>query len=1037
MNVIKTIFGNSGSRVWFIVTVTVIALLLTVSLLMTITFGDVFASLLGGRRVVYSDEYSPMYTSDYESKEATLEAANAFNERICEEGFVLLKNDGDALPLRTPVSETAPASDEPRISVFGKNSVNYAYGGSGSGSGDGQGATDLYSALISAGYDVNPVLREFYESSASGGVRPASPEGSNLDDGKTISVPTYETPYSLYPDTVRDSYASYSDAALIVITRMGGEGFDLPRTMAGVEGSHGDDSHYLQLDANESDLVNAAISAGFDRVVLILNVGTTFELGFLEEDTAAAYNELKNYDIDASGIDACIWTGFPGNSGLAALGRILNGNVNPSGRTTDTYATDFTADPSWNNFGDNLVENGDSLLDGGSETGYYFVDYEENIYVGYRYYETRGADDQEWYEGNVVYPFGYGLSYTRFRWEMLDDSSVRNAEIVRGGRYSVTVRVWNDGDIAGKDVVQLYGHAPYTEYGLQKPHKVLLGFAKTETIMPGEYDDVTLTFDPYYLASYDYSDANYNGFTGYELEPGDYELHVGTNAHDTAYVVPFSVENIGSDDAPVGITYAEDPVTGNAVVNRYTDLENSFYDSDFRLADTLVRDDWTGSWPLSPLDEAAGRDDRELGQNAALLDIIRNTDPAAFPWAPDYSTDRTLPYGKEVTVTLRDMVTNADGIYAFAEGTPESEKYLPFVSYDDIRWETLLEQTDYSELNAMRDVAAFNSGEIASIGKPLTNDTDGPAGFVNFMLSDGTYWGTCYYASQMTVASTWSEEIAEEFGRMVGNEGIWGADGHGNGMPYSGWYAPGANIHRSPFGGRNFEYMSEDCLLTGKMAAAQIRGCQSKGVYCFIKHFAVNDQETHRSSNGITVWLTEQSLREIYLRPFEIAVKEGGTRAVMSSFNRIGAVWAGGDYRLLTEILRGEWGFRGSVISDFTSGSYMDSKQMAYAGGDLNLNNQGQYRWNGFDASDTADTVVLRNCAKNIMYTVVNSNAMNREIDRYMLPVWQVVMIVVICVIVAGLAVWGVFAVRGALKAAKSKPSDDASQPPEEPADRS
>ena len=266
------------------------------------------------------------------------------------------------------------------------------------------------------------------------------------------------------------------------------------------------------------------------------------------------------------------------------------------------------------------------------------------------------------------------------------------------------------------------------------------------------------------------------------------------------------------------------------------------------------------------------------------------------------------------------------------------------------------------------------------------------------------------------MASTWSPEVSENFGKMVGNEGIWGADGKGNSMPYSGWYAPGCNIHRSPFGGRNFEYMSEDAIFTGKMAAAQIRGCQSKGVYCFVKHFAVNDQETHRSINGVSVWLSEQALRETYLRAFEIIVKEGGTRAMMSSFNRIGGVWAGGDYRLLTNILREEWGFRGTVISDFTSGSYMNARQMAYAGGDLNLNNQSKYVWSDFNASDLNDVDVLRKCAKNVLYTVLNSNAMNGEIVGYKLPVWQVILIVVDCAIVAGFVVWGFFAIRKSLK---------------------
>lgn len=1032
MKIFKTIFSKRVSRIWFIVSASVIVFLLIASILVTTVFGTVFISLLGNRRAVFAQGSEPVYESDYDSKAKTLAAANAFNEKICEEGFVLLKNKDNALPIYTPRTEGEFATlEQPKVSVFGKNSVNIAYGGAGSGEGGGgEDAISLYDSLHNAGYLTNPQLENFYNSSASGAVRPIRPEGSNMNDGKTVGIPTYETPLTSYPAGIDESYSEYNDAAIIVISRMGGEGFDLPRTMEGIDSARRADDHYLQIDKNETDLLNMVCNAGFDKVILVLNVGTSFELGFLFEDSSAVYNQLKGYDIDASKIDAAIWTGFPGNTGMAALGRIMNGNVNPSGRTVDTYAMDFKADPTWNNIGDNRMSDGDRYFLNGNAQDYYFVDYDEDIYVGYRYYETRAYDevnsqdgDADWYKKNVVLPFGYGLSYTTFEWEIVDDSSIRNVAVKEGETYTISVRVTNKGDVAGKDVVQLYGHAPYDQatFGIQKAHKVLLDFAKTDLIPAGESDVVELEVNPYYRASYDYSDANGNNFYGYELEPGDYSLYVATNAHyETLAPIPFTVQSSGNG---MGIAYDTDPVTDNPVVNRYTDLENGYFNSDFHLDMTLNRDAWD-EWTTSPVNEAEGIDTRELGSNDALLSILMSTDVENMPGMPDYSEEPIAPFGKPVSMRLRDIMTNAEGVYGFAEGTEDTS--VPFVDYDDIRWETLIEQCTVEELMAMRDTAAFNSGAIESIGKPLTNDTDGPAGFVNFMVQDGTYYDTCYYASQMTVASTWSKEIAEGFGEMVGNEGIWGADGRGNGMPYSGWYAPGANLHRSPFGGRNFEYMSEDSVFTGKMAAAQIKGAQSKGVYCFIKHFAVNDQETHRSSNGICVWLTEQALREIYLRPFEIAVKEGGSRAVMSSFNRIGSIWTGGDYRLLTQILREEWGFRGSVISDFTSGSYMDSKQMAYAGGDLNLNNQTtQYLWTGFDANNPADVNVLRQTAKNIMYTVVNSNAMNNDIIGYRLPLWQVLLIVGDCVVVAGLAVWGFFAIRSAMKQNKKNSAED------------
>ena len=994
---LKTIFVKKISRVWFIVTAVVLALLIVVNVLACTTFYTVLASVLGGRRAVYAEGSEAIYLSDYQSKADVLAAADKYNEKIAEEGFVLLKNKGGALPVYTPESERNAAAEQPKVSVFGKNSVNLAYGGSGSGGGGGASAKTLYDSLHEAGYMTNPELEKFYKNDgASGKARPAKPEGSNLDDGKTITIPTYETPQTSYTAAVKNSYSDYSDAAIVVFTRMGGEGFDLPRTM-----EDSADSHYLELDENEKALLSEVCAGPFKKVIILLNVGTSMELGFLDDP---AYNGR---------IDACLWIGFPGNSGAMAIGRILNGNVNPSGRTVDTYAADFTANPVWNNFGES--QSGyDSLLVNGKASGYYFVDYEESIYVGYKYYETRGFDEKQagntgWYGENVIYPFGYGLSYTDFSWEVNDDS-VRGATIGADGKYEITVTVTNTGSVAGKDVVELYGHAPYYYYGIEKPYVTLLDFAKTPLIQPGQSASVTLTFDPYYLASYDYSDANGNGFSGYELEGYDantadssYCLFVAENSHDYSRSIPF---NVPED----GIKYKNDPVTDAAVENRYTANEDARYDSDYHITSSgsqyLTRGDWEGTMPVSAVTE--GRDEREVSdQLISFLGEKHNTDFSAREAAKSSS------FGQELVVSYRDMLYN-EGVYAFGEN--KDEMWKAFTDYDDGRWEYLLNATSADELLNMINYGAFQSGAVASIGKPLTNDTDGPSGFVNFMLTDGTYWGTCYYASQIVVASSWSEEIAQGFGEMVGNEGIFGADGHGNGMPYSGWYAPGVNIHRSPFGGRNFEYCSEDALLTGKMAAAQIRGCQSKGVYCFVKHFAVNDQETHRSSNGVSVWLNEQSLRETYLRAFEIVVKEGQTRAIMSSFNRIGGVWTGGDYRLLTEILRGEWGFNGTVVTDFTSGAYMDARQMAYAGGDLNLNNQEKYIWSDFDKNSAEDVAVLRRCAKDVLYTVLHSNAMNGEISGYAMPVWQICLIVADCVIIAGLGVWGFFAIKKAFR---------------------
>lgn len=998
MDIIKKIFGKGISRAWAITTAALLIFFIVLNSVAFTLLSTVLDSVFGTKRAVYASGIKPVYETETKSKAEALEKANKFNETICEEGFVLLKNDNGALPIKTKKSAVAPATAEPKISVFGKNSVNIALGGSGSGGGGGaSGAKSLYDSLHEAGYLTNDTLEAFYNNdSASGTKRPAKPD-SNLDDGKTISIATYETPITNYTDTVKSSYANYSDAAIVVFTRMGGEGFDLPRTMAGDE-----NSHYLELDANEKAMLKSVCEQNFKHVIVLLNVGTTMELGFLSDP---AYNGK---------IDACIWMGFPGTTGVMALGRILNGNVNPSGRSTDTYVKDFTADPTWFNFGDNgVVGNAKEQKPDGNQyvnkannglESYYSVDYEEGIYSGYRYYETRGVYEAkknrnpDWYSDNVVYSFGHGLSYSTFEWTIKDDSAIKNKDISldeAGKKYTITVSVTNTSAVAGKDVVELYGHAPVDANDpIEKSHVVLLDFAKTELIPAGGTKDVTLTFDPYYLASYDADDKNgdnddkgrfelevVNGDDAYDK---DYKLILGKNAHDSTLEIPFEVsETIG---------YDKDPVTGYKVENRFTGNKNAYLNSVLNGMKILNRLKWE-NFPSRPTVEERTV---EAGFIAALADIKTNN--------PEKLKRLEMPkYDESSKLKLRDLITDKDGKYV----TPD---------YADPRWKELLDKCTPAELLAMVDYGAFKSDGIMKIGKNPTNDTDGPAGFVNFMLKDGTYYDTCYYACQMVVASSWSKEIAEGFGKSVGEEGIWGADGKGNRLNYSGWYAPGMNIHRSPFGGRNFEYMSEDPVLTGKMAAAQIMGCQSKGVYCFMKHFAVNEQETRRSIGGLVTSIDEQTLREVYLRPFEIAVKEGKATGVMSSFTRIGTRWAGGDYRLLTQILRNEWGFNGMVVTDFNSGSYMNPRQMYYAGGNLNLNNQEAYAWKDFKATSPADAEIIRRAAKGVLYAVANSNSMNREVSGYGLSLWATLLIVLDVVVFVALAAWGTFALLAVFK---------------------
>ena len=894
--------------------------------------GGLMDTLFGSQRPIYSDKVTSVYPTQKATNKAEAFAnAQEVNLKLAEEGFVLLKNENAALPMNKGA----------RISVFSKNSVNLSYGGSGSGGFDTSNNKNLYESLNDAGFVTNPTLKRFYESSQSGPVRTAN--SSDLDNGDNQKIATAETPQSKYTDAVKNSYADYSDAALVVITRIGGEGFDLPRYQGDSEGAVSPDSHYLELDQNEIDLLTAVADGTFKRVVVVFNTPSSFEATFLKDSAYAAF---------ADKIDAAVWIGFTGSNGITALGEILNGDVNPSGRLVDTWAADFTKNPSFVNFGTGCLPDTTDKYDGGM---YYSVDYEEGIYVGYRYYETRGeTDGEDWYNANVVYPFGYGLSYTTFDWTVGDASA---SEIELGTTITVPVTVKNTGSVAGKDVVQLYASAPYTLGGIEKAHKVLVGFAKTKLLQPGESETVTVSFDPYSAASYDYRDANSNGFSGYELEAGEYTLYVSRNAHESEKAIAL---NLAAD-----VQIGTDPTTDSEVVNRYTDSEN-FLDSDWQLDAMLSRADWEGTWPTPQTAQQHAGTER-------LYEEIRSEehnnptdfDSEEYPW-----------FGEEPTLTLRDLLPSA-----------EAEGYEPVVSYDDERWEELMMGCDEEEMIALINNGAYHTLAMENVGLPATIHGDGPSGFTCFMSKEQVN-GTCQYVSEPVMASTWNINLMNELGEAIGEEGTIGDKA--TGQPYSSIYAPGVNIHRSPFGGRCSEYFSEDPFISGMMGAAEVQGIQSRGVLPTVKHFVANEQETHRSIGGDLSWLSEQALREIYLKPFEYTVKLGETRGIMTSFNRIGTRWTGGDYRLLTEILRNEWGFNGLVICDFnTIPQYMIPRMMFYAGGSLDLATQQSAMWTDCDTSDAGDAIVLMRAVKDVMYALVNSNAMNAEVIGYNPPIWQ------------------------------------------------
>lgn len=986
------IWKNKKTRIWLIVTAIVLVLGIVVNavLLNVPIVTNSLSLVFGGERAnITEDNRTEWYDRQYASKEEVLDTANDFVIEVEKEGIVLLKNENDALPL---------SGKDAHISVFGKNSVNIVYSGSGSASSNSSTAQrTLYESLEAAGISYNETLKSFYEDSGKSGK--GRPENPAMTSGQRLpGFGTGETPMDSYTPDVVDSYAGYQDAAVVVFSRIGGEGFDLPRAMAesfngaAVAGASAD-RHYLELDENEKALLEH-VKENFSKVIVVLNVGTTMEIPELKAD---------------EDIDAILWIGFPGATGIMALGQILTGTdtegnqISPSGHTVDTWAADFTMDPTWYNTGIYGSEYGNRYLYNGETTDYAFVNYEEGIYVGYRYYETRGyeeaaADPQSvWYENSVVYPFGYGLSYTEFDWDVSFGTD-SGSGITADDTLEVSVTVKNTGDYAGKDVVELYYSAPYDYEGpaIEKSHVVLGDFAKTDILAPGEEQTLTLTLDVEDMKSYDYADANENGFSGYELEAGEYRIIIGSDAHTAKADAVYTL----SEDLQLKTDMNADGEE-TEVANAFDDVSAGIFGTN-TYASYVSRKDFEGTLRTEYLDDAERTLTDELKEELDESIKRKYTEPdAGKPWEVAGDAPATVPVNSGLS--LRDMLYD------------EAGNYVGEVSFDDPRWETLLNEISLDEMKNLVGFGAFRTSEVKGVdgvvGKPLTVDSDGPSGFTSF-LSESVVYGTCAYQAECVMGSTWNVQLAEKMGELIGEEGLAGNE-KGDGLPYSGWYAPAVNIHRSPFAGRNWEYYSEDGLLSGKFAAGVIKGAGKKGVYCYVKHFAVNDQETDREYNGILVWANEQSMREIYLYPFEIAVKEGGATGMMSSFNRLGMKWAGGSYALLTQVLRDEWGFHGSVITDYSLNTYTHVDEMIRAGGDLFLTQD--VKTFGME-DDATQIAMLRQSTKNILYMVANSSAMSISTDGYLRPVWQIVMICVDIVIVAALALWGMFAVRSVKK---------------------
>lgn len=891
--------------------------------------------------------------ADYD-RGSIAEAEKTLDQDISGEGYVLLKNDGGSLPLEKGTTLSFVSGNSRDFGVKAKSMLETTLGIEG-------GSTDaLTPAMEQAGFSVNKTLADFY-SNGKGKDYVMGPGSVSYGDDEDFSI--NECPLSVMRDAgVLDSMENTTP--VFVLKRVAGEGRDMPRSMYNHAVSAEDKAKsYLEPDSTELEILQY-LNDNFDNTVLVVNSNAAVELGWL---------------ADFPNIKSVLIVPTTGTYGAESLANILSGAVNPSGRTVDTYAADASASPAAQNFGDYQY-----LDESGNLTKYNYVSYEEGIYVGYRYYETRyedavlnqgNAGDFN-YDSEVCYPFGYGLSYTTFDWSGFATSW-------SGKTCTATVTVTNTGDVAGKDVVELYAQSPYTDYdranGVEKSAVELVAFAKTKLLEPGESQTVIVTFDESQLAAYDRNAAR-----TWVLDAGTYYVTAAHNAHDAANNVLAAKgasvagnKSLADTYVPANTevdvtTYATDSLTGVAVTNHLDDAAGD--------VTYLTRADWEGTFPT--------HDGEPTSQVSTWGNEINGEDGVSYTYGKVASSDllakldSTDSGNSDVKAWEGDLTYGADNGLSLID--------LRGLDYTDPLWDKLLDQLTPEDYNLMISRAGYGTDYVASVDKPAGTDADSTSGW--------SWGGTgMTFCNPMTVAQTWNQELAYRLGNMIGNESLLGGA--------TGWYAPAMNIHRTPYSGRNGEYFSEDSFLSGAMASQEVKGAAEKGVYTMMKHFAFNEQENHRGDrNGqysMATWMNEQSARELYLKPFEMCMKvgdvdlnylkqkadgtyENATRKIracqgmMTAFNRIGSTWVGGSWELLSGIVRGEWGFDGWIITDNAdTGVFMDAEQMIEAGGDAKLTTQDQSSMWSFDSGDAVSYRYARESLHHLLYTMANGHSMN------------------------------------------------------------
>ncbi|RGL56046.1 glycoside hydrolase family 3 protein [Bifidobacterium adolescentis] len=858
----------------------------------------------------------------YTLSDATVSKANELAKDVQSEAVTLLKNDDSNLPLSGK-----------KVNVFGWGSTNPVYGGTGSGSMSKQYKTvSLLDGMKQAGLKTNTELSKLYTD-----YRKDRPEVGMFAQDWTLP----EVPAKQYSDKLVSDAKDFSDEAVVVLTRVGGEGADLPTDMKAKGITYKNNSKdyddfqkgesFLQLSKTERDMIDL-VTSNFKKVTLVYNGANTFQFDFLN---------------DYPQIQSVVWCPPAGQTGFSALGEVLAGETNPSGKTSDTFLKDLTKSVSYNNFGKfeytNMADKAAKYkgFTGDDVTAIPgFVNYSEGIYVGYKFYETASDEGLINYDDTVAFPFGYGLSYTSFD-QKLD--SVK----YKGGKVTVTATVTNTGDKAGKDVVEVYYNPPYTDGGIEKASKNLAGFEKTKELQPGESQKVTVKFDDDDMASYDYKGAK-----AYVLEKGDYDISIQSDSHHVIDHKAITVKDT--------VTYDSDSNTHNGdktvATNQFDDVAGD--------VTYLSRADHFANYKeatAAPTNFKMSDKAKETFYNNS------NYDPKKF----DKDSDKMPTTGAKNGLKLSDMYGK---------------------DYDDADWDKLLDQLTFDDMDNLIANGGYGTQAVKSVGKIQLTDADGPASLNN----NFTGVGSIGFPASTAFACTWNKDLAKQFGEMIGDMA--------HDMHVAGWYAPAMNIHRNAFSGRTFEYFSEDSLLSGVMASSEISGAKSKGVYSFMKHFALNDQETKRTEMLCT-WTNEQAMREIYLKPFEMSVKEGGAQAVMSSFNYIGNTYAGADSALLQTVLRGEWGFKGFVLTDYFGGyGYQNADQEVRAGNDSMLATT--KITNHITDKSATSVKAMRQAAHNILYTAANSWQYANGEPKVATPIWKTAMYVawgVVAVLVIGL----------------------------------